>query len=512
MHPVLVEVSYESIMTDRGKNAQEAARERLAEIFAGMNLSELPAMSAHVRELISLTRSADSAAYQLAKVILKDYSLTNKVLQVVNSAYYALEKPVTSISRAVTLLGFDAVRDLAMAIAIFEDFVRSGVEKEGISKVLARSFLSGLGAREIVRRKEIAVSGEEAFICALLHNLGRIIVCVYLPDRYGRVEELIAAGNERTAAEREALDGLDFETVGREIARFWNLGDTLIAAMAKEPPPPRSPDDAAACLAGLAALSNSLIDCVCDGGDLAAVLARHERLAAIDPDEAVKVVAAAIEASEEISGTMRYGIALLRVRSRLELIRKEVEADGGAPGKGSGDGLDGLPLARGKSVNDFIRELTEILTSEFEINDFYVNLLEGLYRGIGFDRVVLAVVRPEKDGHVLVGRFGLGDLDPAAVRAIRHPVAGGDPLAAAVRECRDLATEGRAPGLSPGFAALARDRRAWFLPVCLNGKAIALIYLDREMRRPPPDQAEMKSVRLFRDLAVMALQKMAFFG
>ena len=73
---------------------------KLAEIFAKMNMSELPAMSNHVQELISLAHSSRSAANDLSRVILKDYSLTNKVLQVVNSAYYSLGQSVSSISRA----------------------------------------------------------------------------------------------------------------------------------------------------------------------------------------------------------------------------------------------------------------------------------------------------------------------------------------------------------------------------------------------------------------------------
>ena len=115
---------------------------KLAEIFAKMNMSELPAMSTHVQELISLVHSRRSASYDLSRVILKDYSLTNKVLQVVNSAYYSLGQSVSSISKAVTILGFDAVRDLATAIAIFEDFIKSGVDKAvaEIGEILQVSF------------------------------------------------------------------------------------------------------------------------------------------------------------------------------------------------------------------------------------------------------------------------------------------------------------------------------------------------------------------------------------
>jgi len=63
---------------------------KLADVFAKINMSELPAMSAHVQELLALTSEKRSANYDdLAKIILKDFSLTHKVLQFANSAYYA---------------------------------------------------------------------------------------------------------------------------------------------------------------------------------------------------------------------------------------------------------------------------------------------------------------------------------------------------------------------------------------------------------------------------------------
>ena len=502
---------------DKEKTEHSAARSHLGEIFAGMNLSELPAMSAHVHELISLTHSSHSAAYELSKVVLKDYSLTNKVLQVVNSAYYALEKPVTSISRAVTILGFDAVRDLAMAIAIFEDFIRSGVEKEGISKLLARSFLSAIEAREIVSRKKLPFSPEESFICALLHNLGRIIVCVYLPDRYSQIEKLVARGTDSEEAESEVLEGLKFTQVGQEVARFWNLGDSVIASMVAKPPLPRSRNDLVGCLASIAAMSNQMISAVCDGGDLRSVVKRYRKLAGLTPKEAVEIIAASIDASEDISEAMRFGLACLKIRSRLELSRKEIGHSAG--GKGvkkedspieEDDGLDGLPIGGGKTVNDFIWEITEILTGDFQINDFYVNLLEGLYRGVGFDRVVLAVVSIKNRKRILAGRFGLGDVEPETIHAIRHPLEADDSFAEGIRGCRDQVVKANSKGEMPcGFRVLARGRTVYLLPVCLLGKPIAVIYLDRLGKRPMLSEAEMKSVCLFRDLAVMALQKIA---
>ena len=212
-------------MTDDQQQNQPS--KKLSEIFAKMNMSELPAMSHNVQELISLTCSSRSAATELSRVILKDYSLTNKVLQVVNSAYYSLGRPVNSISRAVTILGFDAVRDLATAIALFEEFVKSGVEKDIISKLLTRSFLSGLQARDLAVEKNLNIPPEEAFICTLLHNLGKIIVCLYLPDKYREIEEKIANGMSDEGAAMAILDNLTFREIGEEVAKFWNLSEKM---------------------------------------------------------------------------------------------------------------------------------------------------------------------------------------------------------------------------------------------------------------------------------------------
>ena len=62
--------------------------QKLSEIFAKMNLSELPAISGHVNEVLKITLNKSASVTCVSAVILKDYSLTNKILQVANSAYY----------------------------------------------------------------------------------------------------------------------------------------------------------------------------------------------------------------------------------------------------------------------------------------------------------------------------------------------------------------------------------------------------------------------------------------
>ena len=291
--------------------------DKLRQIFQCAEVADLPAMSGNVQELLSLTASARSAANDLAQVILRDYSLTNKVLRVVNSVIYARPKPVNSVSRAVTVIGFDAVRELAAAIALFEDFIAAGVDKEGVARVLTRSLLSALQAKILVAEKGIGVDAEEAFICALLHTFGRILVQVYLPGPYHRIEMRVDQGLSLEAATREILEGISFQEVGEEMARLWNLSPQLIDAMTPYPPLPRDRSDEKAYLQNLAAFTNGLTAKFCAGEKLAALVKEYRPVLGVDREGAIALVRQSVEMAEDFSDTIRSGLQKLGVRQRL---------------------------------------------------------------------------------------------------------------------------------------------------------------------------------------------------
>ncbi len=296
---------------------ETVAHEKLREIFRRADVADLPAMSSNVQELLSLTSSARSAASDLAGVILRDYSLTNKVLRVVNSVIYALPKPVNNITRAVTVIGFEAVREIAAVIAIFEDFIAAGVDKDGVARVLTRSLLSGIQAKMLAVKKRLRVDPEEAFICALLHTFGQILVQVYLPGHYRQISERRAAGLSWEAAAREILQGLSFQDVGEEMARFWNLSPMLVAAMTPYPPIPRDGGDEKAYLQNLAAFTNGLTARICDGDSLAGLLTQFRPVLGLGRQGAIALLQAGVEAAEDFSPTIRSGLQKLGIRARL---------------------------------------------------------------------------------------------------------------------------------------------------------------------------------------------------
>ncbi len=152
---------------------------------------ELPAFSSHIVEintkLSSLTSVNFSSAGDLAKIILKDFSLTNRLLKIVNSALYAGQSgKVTTISKAMFLLGIEKIRIMAATLMIFDHLENNSQVKE-LQEIASTSLMSGLVAASVAAKMKMA-DKEEVFICSMLFNLGKMLVICYFPDKYEEIK------------------------------------------------------------------------------------------------------------------------------------------------------------------------------------------------------------------------------------------------------------------------------------------------------------------------------------
>jgi len=286
-------------------------RQRLLEIFSLVNMDSLPAMTEHVGELISLLGNNRSTAHELADAILKDFSLTTKILQVVNSAYYSRGTPISSISRAVTVVGFDTLRQLATTMALFEQFVNAGAEKDEIAGVFTTSLLSATQSRIYCELKKIHISPEEAFICTMLHRLGKIVVLVYLPDLYHAINDRIRQGYSEEHSCRNVLHGLTYSQVGQEIATYWNFSKRIVSCMGTEPVKPGKSQDSFLLLHNVVVFSNNLTSAYFEGTavDMAELIFQFGSILSIGKDESLELVQRSIAICENLSGAMRGGLS-----------------------------------------------------------------------------------------------------------------------------------------------------------------------------------------------------------
>ena len=290
--------------------------QKLAEIFAKMNLGELPAISGHVNEVLNITLNKRASVSCVSTVILKDYSLTNKVLQVANSAYYIRGARVSTIERAVAALGLDVVRELAVSISLIEEFLKCGGEKDALSKQMAISLLSANLSKLLVQKYKIPISPEEAYICTLLHDLGRIIMTIYFPEVYRRIEAGTTSGSSEDAMCRLMFKQLTFREIGQEIARFWNFSDTIIACMDPNPPEVESSVDELHILQNLAVFSNLFIRDICDKRPPHIMARRFKNLFPIKMLPTLEMCISLADTVGSVSGVIRYGLTKLKYRSK----------------------------------------------------------------------------------------------------------------------------------------------------------------------------------------------------
>src|SRR6185295_10635616 len=188
---------------------------------------DFPAMAKTVGSVSTLTSSEDTSISALADTVLQDYGLAQKLLRLVNTLAYAQHGQVTTVSRAVLLMGFDRVRSVALGLMLFER-LQADAKTPALVDALNMSFYSAILGRSIADQTGLA-DKEETFITALFHNLGRTLVALYLP---AEAKAIRAEGEQQDAAVLRVL-GMSYSSIGVAVARALNLPERMLQSMSR---------------------------------------------------------------------------------------------------------------------------------------------------------------------------------------------------------------------------------------------------------------------------------------
>jgi diguanylate cyclase (GGDEF)-like protein len=201
------------------------------------NLPSLPAIAVQVLEL---TRLPDVDISELAKVISKDSALSSKILRTVNSSYYGRSKHVGTISQALVILGLQAVKTLVLGFSLVTNL--SGQKTTGFNHLeyWKRSIYAANAARTLANRLGI-VQQEEAFLAAVLQDIGMLVLDRVMPAEYGKIHLAVKTHAALPAAEREIL-GADHAEVGGMMAETWKLPEVLQTPIERHHAPERAKD------------------------------------------------------------------------------------------------------------------------------------------------------------------------------------------------------------------------------------------------------------------------------
>jgi len=496
-----------------------------------------PAFTANVQELLAIQENPYKTVNAVSSIILRDLSLTTQILKIVNSIFYqTYQRQVHTVSSAVMVLGFDRLRDLAVGLRLFEHFQKS--EFAHLKQLIVLSFLTAIQAQELVQ-DDPQLKAEEVFITGLLYNIGELIVAYYLPRDYQRILDLMEKGEAKSTAAQRVLKA-SMEEVGLAILKDWNLPDTMIKRLSFMH---RAGSSGAGIegqlrklIKGSYELSKNMIDPEIEPEERQEKKEKICQKLGINSENLAKSQTESKKRLHEMAQVLRIELKDMDISDdiRLKDVREQkgpVAIPASAPDSDSASKshepsappkikpVRTAPQATDRVSEDLkrlqflyqvVEEVNQALVAQAPINQVLLMILEGIFRGIRFDRVIFFLVNPQRT-HIS-GRFGLGDGVEELLPLLHLPLKGnGNAFALAVEERRECLVN---PQVHPGDRSLMEDnfwqtsRSHTFLvaPLHVDQIPVGAFYVDRLDPEWPISEEDRRRLRIYRDLTIIALR------
>jgi len=180
-----------------------------------LNSPNLPTMPGVALQVLQLARDPDTDSRRVAKAISSDPALAVKVLKTVNSGFYALRTRVSSLSRAVVVLGMQGAKALALGFSLAKQFNAADTAGFDLDTFWRRSVYSAVAAKAICTRIRSSRE-EEAFLAALLQDIGTLGIHWAIGDEYDQVHARASDHEHLPQAEADQW-GLHHGAVGAEM-------------------------------------------------------------------------------------------------------------------------------------------------------------------------------------------------------------------------------------------------------------------------------------------------------
>ncbi len=192
-------------------------------------LKSIPTLPTVLVQIIKTVEDPRSSASDLEKLIHNDQALTTKLLAVSNSAYYGFRHQITTVRRAVVAIGFSEVRNICLGLSLM-GFLHPSTfrDREAAEQLWLHSLAVSEACALLAEETKISESGP-AFTAGLLHDIGKVVLAAFLPDKVQMLKEAVANGQSYREAERE-LD-IRHEQVGGALALHWDLPPMLAEAI-----------------------------------------------------------------------------------------------------------------------------------------------------------------------------------------------------------------------------------------------------------------------------------------
>ena len=482
---------------------------------------EMFALGASIARVVEMASSEDQGTHDLAYYVVSDPALTQRILRLSNTIQYRTPggTPVTTISRAISLLGFDNVKTTALAMLLV-DALDSSEHAGSVRMELEAALCASLVGREMARHS-FYQGAEEAAICALFKNLAPLLVASHEHERYREIAALVAGGKHTVGQASQMILGASYDALSQAVLAEWKIPDVIVRAQAALPP---------GALRVAANRGEWMRQVAAFGLDVARLLARtHEPAGS---NEALALLGRYGEAldldrarMDELMSTVQDGMrGLLESMNMQPTPRSEAQAGGGLPNvlllatldAGEDEQAGTHPSGKPKNARDLllagVQDVTQMRASGGKVNDVVLAVLETLYGALGC-RFAAVCLKDARSGQYRA-RLALGE-DSARMQAgFAFPVAPSrDLFHLAMENDADLmisdASSPKIRDLLPEWhRRLLPDARSFIvLPLVVGKVQLGLFYADRTLAAPegvPPDETALIKALKGQVLAALA--------
>lgn len=197
------------------------------------NIQSLPSLPSLYFKLMEELASPDATTDSVGDLIAQDISLTAKLLQLVNSAFFGVAQHVATTQEAVQILGFGMVRTLSLSIYVFSRFDPDRMPGFPLERLWKHSMATGMLARKVATQAGASPQTvETAFTAGILHDIGKVVLGFSLPQLYRMAVEKATAERISQHEAETAVLGASHPEVGGYLLGLWGLPAELVDAVA----------------------------------------------------------------------------------------------------------------------------------------------------------------------------------------------------------------------------------------------------------------------------------------
>lgn len=202
-------------------------------------IDRMPSLSTTVSKVLEVCNRPNTSPNDLNRVISLDPVLTGQVLKLINSAYYSLPNQITSLPRAIIMLGINTVKNLSLSTAVLGSIGKTEtVQSFPMDRFWTHSLCVGVAAKALAAVIKIPQElRDEYFVAGLLHDLGKIPLAACFVEEYAQVLQLAALEQNSLLRAENLILGLDHCVVGALIGEKWQLTDIIVESLSNHHSP-----------------------------------------------------------------------------------------------------------------------------------------------------------------------------------------------------------------------------------------------------------------------------------